>query len=209
MGQLLRHVADLALMPPELGACQHSWRAATACCFPPTKRRCADAPSCDDPGEISQTGVANPQLARGEPDVCRLCPDCLHSDHVRRDADAAAQRATPQAAAATAGPQATEQARWRSFHQRPDSPPGHQGLDWPICCGDWCEFLGSSLNRPELLAPQGSHRSTRASVNGWQIGLGQPARSFARGGPPKSLREASLLRCLAGGQGLCTDQVSR
>ena len=188
MGQVFRHVADVALQPSELGTCQLCGR--------------VDVPSYDYQGEIIHPdAAADPQLARDEPEVCCLCADCLHSGHVRRDDDAAAQLTVAQAATASADPDATRQALWHGFHQLPDAPLFLQGFDWPICCGDWCEFTGSPHSLAELLAAQRSHGY-------WQIGLGQAARDFAQGGPPESLREVSLFRCLGCGQGLYTDQFT-
>lgn len=187
MRQVFRHVADAALQPSDLGACQLCGR--------------ADVPSYDYQGEIIHPdAAADPQLARDEPEVCCLCADCLHSGHVRGDDDAAAQLTIAQAAL-------------RRIQTRPAKPCGTafiscpkrrcfcRAVDWPICCGDWCEFTSSPRHLAELLAAQRSHRY-------WQTGLGQLARDFAQDGLPESLREVSLFRCLGCGQGMYTDQFS-
>ena len=56
MGQVFRHVADAALQPSDLGACQLCGR--------------VDVPSYDYQGEIIHPdAAADPQVARDEPEV--------------------------------------------------------------------------------------------------------------------------------------------
>lgn len=36
------------------------------------------------------------------------------------------------------------------FHTIPHVMQHVQGIDWPICCGDWCEFIGYPGTREDL-----------------------------------------------------------
>ncbi len=74
-----------------------------------------------------------------------------------------------------------------SVHLIPSIPTFQQRWEWPICCDDWCEFVGCPKSFDELLSVTKSHIV-------WPAGF---QRDFAADGPPEGLYEISLFRCLS------------
>ncbi len=91
---------------------------------------------------------------------------------------------------------------WADFNTLPSIPLFLQGkLDWPLCCGTWCEFTGSPAGQAELVNLQQTDQY-------WASGPAQARRDFAREGEPESFLEISRFRCTACAARYYTDQFT-
>lgn len=79
--------------------------------------------------------AADPELARTDPDVFQLCSKCTLTSHVQKHVEPSLLKTINQFAN-------NKQLTLEQFHRTPDIPRCVQGMDWPICCGEWCEFIG-------------------------------------------------------------------
>ncbi|MCA8913268.1 MAG: CbrC family protein [Planctomycetes bacterium] len=78
-----------------------------------------------------------------------------------------------------------------------------QGFDWPLCCNDFCEFLGSPANAE-------AYEAFRIDARFW---VGGPAgkhlsRNFLVEGPPELWTEVSFFRCSHCGKKHYIDQYT-
>lgn len=87
------------------------------------------------------------------------------------------------------------------LRQTPQIPLMMQYFDWPVCCGDLCEFSGSPAAAEELV-------EIRRTAVYWERGLGKQGRDFAESGAPESLREVSVFGCHACGKRYWIDQFT-
>ena len=124
--------------------------------------------------------AANPQLAREEPEISELCAECILSGHVRRNADVRIQKTINRFAK-------DKQAAWEAFHRTPDIPLFLQYTDWPMCCGDWCEFVGVPSSYDESKVVPDNYHYWEDSPKAWKSDFELM---------PETLREISLFRCL-------------
>ena len=124
--------------------------------------------------------AANPVLARGEPEVSELCADCILSDHVRKDIENRIQKTINRFAN-------DKSAALDAFHRTPDIPLFLQYQDWPMCCGEWCEFVGVPSSYDESKVVPDEHRFWEHESRDWQADYNLM---------PESLREISLFKCL-------------
>jgi hypothetical protein len=169
MGTSFRYVADAALRGMDEGQCHHCGRTVS--------------PLFYYSGEIVDPNLSSdPALATEEPEVHEACGPCILSGNLRRDdyTVGVATRLLRRFGADV--PPMIE-----ALHRMPKAPLFLQGFDWPICCGEWCEYAGH---------PQ-SYDESR----------GIPSRkSFWRNGPavwdygfdlePETLDEVNYFRCL-------------
>ncbi len=182
MGAVFKYIADDALHTSDGDQCHLCER--------------GSVPVYDYTGEIINPDLAtNPQLAREEPEVSWLCADCINGGNVRRT--------DTWAVAGTVAQFATDpMAAWRDFNTLPNIPLYLQGkLDWPLCCGEWCEFTGSPTDLQELIGVQESHQY-------WESGPSGMPRNFVSEGEPESFREISLFCCRSCIKRYYTDQFT-
>lgn len=79
------------------------------------------------------------------------------------------------------------------LRRTPRIPFQINGTDWPLCCGKLAEFVASPSSLEELVEMQ-------ARGVPWDLGPVAPPWYDARqDGPPESLREVSLFRCVVCG----------
>jgi len=181
MGSVFIHVADAALCASGDDPCQHCDR--------------PDVPVYSYFGEIIDPERANdPELARQEPTVHELCADCILGGNIRRDVDDHILKMIEQFAS-------DRDQALVEFQQLPEIPMFLQSMDWPICCGRWCEFVGAAASFEELVQRQ-------ALANGWHHGPTLSRRLFAEDGPPESLDEISFFRCHTCGKQYEIDQFT-
>ncbi|QDV81882.1 hypothetical protein TBK1r_08040 [Stieleria magnilauensis] len=131
-------------------------------------------------GHIVDAKLAkNPQLAEDEPDIDELCADCILSGNVRKhlidEITATINRFAYDKTAAT-----------EAYHRFPDIPLFMQYRDWPICCGDWCEFMGCPSAYEESKRIPNIHAYWERGPVAWKSEFDLM---------PESLREVSLFRC--------------
>jgi hypothetical protein len=169
MGTLFRYIADSALNESGLGECQH--------CERPT------IPAYKYNGLIVDLSrAANPALAAEDNVIFAACADCIHGGNLRKD-DYELRQIQPIIVAFANDSESAV----RNYHLIPHVPLMMQREDWPMCCGDWCEFIG---NPPDYDA------SVRVPSE-YQFWNRQPVnRAFGFDLRPESLREVCLYRCL-------------
>ncbi len=131
-------------------------------------------------GEIIDPDLAaNPQLARDEPEVSELCAECILGGNIRKDFTPEIQNTINRFAA-------DHDTALAAFGRTPNIPLFIQYIDWPMCCGDWAEFIGTPENADESeTVPQRFHY--------WERGPRDWTSDHAL--RPESLREVSLFRC--------------
>jgi uncharacterized protein CbrC (UPF0167 family) len=124
VGTTFRYVADGALAPCGGEQCHHCER--------------TDAPIYTYSGRIVDPALAkNPNLARQEPDVDELCADCILSGNVRKRGGAMKEiMPTIEAFAA-------DRSRMVEEYHRMPRLPFFQGDTWPMCCGEFTEYIGN------------------------------------------------------------------
>jgi len=83
----------------------------------------------------------SPETARDEPEVSELCANCIFDDNTRHEEDVAEHNIESYAH--------DKAAMWEAYHQLPDSPEFIQNWDWPLCCGEFCEFMGHPADESE------------------------------------------------------------
>lgn len=169
MGSTFRYVADQALFACGGDECHHCGR--------------KDVPIYSYTGTIvDPTRAADPDLAREEPEVSELCADCILGGNVRKY-DSAVREIMRTVNAFAADPrQALEE-----YHRTPDIPLFLQREDWPMCCGQWCEFTGVPKDYEDSRQVPARHSFWDRGPREWTYGDGLM---------PESLREVSLFRCL-------------
>lgn len=182
MGTVFPHVADSALRACGGVECHH--------CGTATR------PVYRYPGRIVEPArSADPALATADPDIEEACAHCILGGNLRR-------RACLEAEFIAGRFSLDRTAIRRSFDQLPDVALFLQGFDWPICCDDWCEFVGSPDDMDRLIALQ-------ASARYWEKGPRNAAsRNFGDCGPPESMSEISEFRCLRCASRFYVDQFT-
>jgi hypothetical protein len=89
-------------------------------------------------GEIIDPSLAaDPVLAAEAPDIGECCADCIVGGNLRK-ANYRVRDARRMIARFASG----EVRQLEEYHRLPEIPLFLQRDDWPICCGDWCEFTG-------------------------------------------------------------------
>lgn len=176
MGSIFPHVADEALRPGREGPC----------------------PRCGAGGRLYPYAGKVVRYPAGreadDPRVCDLCAACILGGDVER-------HVTPEMRQAVLRHAADKEQALRALHRLPEAPVFMQDFDWPLCCGDFCEFIGSPADEDELLEIQ---RTCAA----WQHGPDGYARNFAADGMPESLDEISVFSCGSCGKRHYVDQFS-
>lgn len=126
--------------------------------------------------------AANPELAHEEPEISELCARCIVSGHVQKDVENLP--IIRQIIDRFAG---DKQLALKSFHRTPDIPLCFGDQDWPICCRDWCEFVG---------VPS-THSEAKTVPRDYRFWLHEPVDWMADYDlKPESLREVNLFRCV-------------
>ncbi|MCA9068781.1 MAG: hypothetical protein KDA84_07655 [Planctomycetaceae bacterium] len=168
MGSTFRYIADEAMYPCGGTECHHCER--------------DDVPIYDFRGVIVDPSLAkNPQLAIEEPEVSELCADCVLSGNIIKD---------PYEISRIQGIVNTyardKDAAIANYHTIPHIPLMMQDEDWPMCCGDWCEFQGCPPDYAASVQVPSLHRywDRRPKNPHWDFEL-----------KPESLREVNIFRC--------------
>lgn len=170
MGTTFRYIAEPALEPSELGECQHCER--------------PDIPSYDYPGEIiDPTLAANPQLAADEPEIHAACADCINGGNIRKS-EYEIREIQPVINAFSDDPVTAID----RYHQIPHIPLMMQREDWPMCCGDWCEFVGNPADHDASVLVPSQHQF-------WNRGPVEPHFDYEL--RPESLSEVCIFQCLS------------
>lgn len=172
MGSVFKLIADKALEATILGNCQH----------------CEDStrPAYDYEGIIVDPArAANPSLACEEPEISCACAKCIHAGDVRKDEFEISQLEVMIKRFASDPETAVEQ-----YHRTPHIPLTIQQEDWPICCGNWCEYTGVPATEKESVLVPSRYRY-------WEFG---PAESEFNSDNslqliPECLDEVCLFRC--------------
>jgi hypothetical protein len=169
MGTTFRYIADAALRGMDEGECHHCGRTVS--------------PLFYYSGVIVDPNLSSdPDLAREEPRVDEACGPCILSGNLRKDAYIVgiATRQLRQFGADV--PSMLE-----GLHRTPEVPLFLQGFDWPVCCGEWCEFTGTPQSYEESVQVPPTRTLWRYGPATWDYGFDLE---------PESLREVSLFRCL-------------
>lgn len=168
MGTVFQYIADAALEPSGLGACQHCDR--------------SNVTSYAYHGEIVDASLAaNPQLAREDPEIYAACADCIRGGNLRKSTYDLSQ--IQRVVDGFAHDKAAAIVRYNGI---PQIPLMMQNEDWPMCCGDWCEFHGNPKDTLESVdVPRKSEY--------WEFGIGKWEFDFEL--EPESLREVCVFRC--------------
>ena len=179
MGSLFTYIDDSALFPCGGTQCHHCETDST--------------PIFHFDGEIIAPDLAaNPQLARDEPEVSELCSNCILGGNVRKDINPETQKTINRFANDT-------DAALAAFGRTPNIPLFLQYTDWPMCCGDWAEYIGYPQTDDESeLVPQNFHyweREPREWKSEYRL-------------RPESVREVSLFRCASCDRQLFTWQFT-
>jgi uncharacterized protein CbrC (UPF0167 family) len=169
VGSVFRHVADAAMYACGGEQCHHCER--------------AGLPIYRYSGEIIDPALAHdPALAAEEPEVHELCADCILGGNVRKSDDRVRQVAPTVTRFAADSARAVEE-----YHRLPDIPLFLQREDWPMCCGEWCEFVGVPASYEESPGVPASHSYWERGPATWR---------FTDQLLPESLREVSLFQCV-------------
>jgi hypothetical protein len=169
MGKVFRCIADRAMYPCGGDQCHHCGR--------------IDRPIYRYFGEIIDPSLAgDPTLAIEEPEVSELCADCILGGNVRKP-DFEIQEIMP-----TIRRFASDRARAvEEYHRIPNIPLFLQRKDWPLCCGEWCEFTGVPATTEESRQVPENYRYWERGPTTWH---------YEHPLLPESLREVSLFRCV-------------
>ena len=168
MGEVFRYVADEALEDCGSGECQHC--------------QSNDKPIYSYLGTIKDPKLAaNLDFALKNPDVYELCADCIQGGNVENgEVDKVAETIKRSAR--------DSEYSWREVHKIPSVPSFVQGFDWPMCCGEWCEFLGNPASMTELFSIQEISQL-------WDVWSDGFARDFKECGKPESFLDVSKFVC--------------
>lgn len=170
MGATFRYIADSALEESDLGECQHCER--------------PSIPSYAYRGEIINPQLAaNVELASEDNEIFAACADCIHAGNLRKDDYELSQIQGIVNSFAT-----DRELAIRNYYLIPHIPLMMQREDWPMCCGDWCEFIGN---------PPDDNASVRVPFE-YEYWKTRPMKqAFDHELRPESLREVCLFRCLS------------
>ena len=124
--------------------------------------------------------AANPELARDEPEISELCAECILGGHVERDINPEIEDTINRFAK-------DRNEALKSYHKIPNIPFFLQYADWPMCCGDWCEFAGVPISNEESI-------NIPNFWNYWERGPKAWKADYEL--IPESLHEISLFKCL-------------
>ncbi len=169
MGTQFRYIADAALRGMDEGECHHCGRVVS--------------PLFYYSGEIVDPNLSSdPRLAREEPRVCEACGPCILGGNLRRDdyTVGIATRKLRQFGADV--PRMLD-----ALHRMPNAPLFLQGFDWPVCCGEWCEFTGCPQTYEESAQVPAERTLWRRGPAEWDYGFDLQ---------PETLDEVSFFRCL-------------
>ena len=170
MGATFRYIADDALKESGLGECQHCER--------------VGVPSFNYRGIIIDPQLAaNTELASQDNDIFAACSDCIHGGNIRKD-----DYEVGQIQGIINSFASDKEAAVRSYHLIPRIPLMMQNEDWPLCCNDWCEFIGN---------PADYEASVRVPNENKFWDHGPSNHSFDFELRPESLREVCLFRCVS------------
>ena len=166
MGTILKYIADHALYPCGGTVCHHC--------------ECSDKPIFSYFGEIINPNTAkDSQLALEEPDISELCVDCINGGYVRRS-DVYEFETTIQLYSNN------KDYSLRELNYLPYIPLFLQGTDWPMCCGEWSEYLGYPESNDKSIQLPNKYQY-------WQRGPKEWTADYKL--VPESLREISIFRC--------------
>lgn len=125
--------------------------------------------------------AANPDLAKGAPEISELCAKCILGENVEKDIAPRIQKTINRFAN-------DKQASLQEFHRTPDIPLFFHYQDWPMCCGQWCEFVGVPTSYEESKGVPQSWNYWEHEPRAWEADYELM---------PESLREISLFRCIS------------
>jgi len=170
MGITFQYIAENALKASELGDCQ--------CC-----ERAGVASYNYRGGIVDPSAAANPQLAEEEPEIFAACADCINGGLVHKDEYESGEIQGIINVVARDKEKAIQQ-----YHRIPHIPLMMQREDWPMCCGDWCEYIGIPADYDESVQVPSLHQF-------WHRRPVEPHWDFEL--KPESLREVCIFKCLA------------
>lgn len=168
MGKTFRYVADAAVRGMDEGECHHCGRVVS--------------PLFYYSGVIVDPALAaHPELAREEPHIDEACGMCILSGNLRQDGYTVgiATRLLQKFGADI--PRMLE-----ALHRMPEVPLFLQGFDWPVCCGEWCEFTGCPQTHEEIAQVPPTRVLWRHGPAEWDYGFELQ---------PETLDEVSFFRC--------------
>jgi uncharacterized protein CbrC (UPF0167 family) len=168
MGTTFQNIAESALESSELDDCQCCERAGVA--------------SYDYRGEMADPStVANPQLAEEEPKIHAACAHCINGGFVRKDEYEIGEIQSIISTFTSEKEKVAQQ-----YHRTPNIPLMMQREDWPMCCGDWCEYIGAPADYDESVQVPACHQfwNRRPVEPHWDLEL-----------KPESLRDVCIFRC--------------
>lgn len=171
MGSVFKHIADTALQPTELGPdepCQHCQR--------------DDVVVYDYIGRIiDPTRAADVALATDDNEIFAACADCILGGNLQKNASEIddVRRVVNRFAA-------DPKAALAAFSETPHIPLMMQDSDWPICCGELCEFRGNPANYDESVLVPARNQFWDRQPTDWQSDFDLR---------PEALREVCLFKC--------------
>jgi len=166
VGSKLKYIADSALYRCGGDVCHHC--------------ESEDKPIYSYFGKVINPNKAkNVQLALEEPDMDELCVDCINSGNVKRRDYYEFEKTIELYAK-------DNEYSLREINLLPDIPLFLQGADWPMCCGEWCEFQGCPESYDQSVHFPKKYKYWEQGPKGWDADYELM---------PESLREISLFKC--------------
>lgn len=133
------------------------------------------------PPDLPDASSANSKFAEDEPEIEAACAGCINAGLVQKDDYAVAEVQGIINAFAIDKAKVTQK-----YHRIPNIPLMMQYDDWPMCCGDWCEFFGTPSDYEESVRIPSQHQF-------WDRRPVKPHWDFEL--KPESFSEICLFRC--------------
>lgn len=169
MGSIFRYIADNSLEESGLGDCQHC------------RRR--GVPSYRYNGLIINPQLAaNTEQAIKDNEIYAACANCINGGNLRKG-DFRMYEIQPIINSFAIDKEAAA----RNYHLIPQIPCMLQRDDWPMCCGDWCEFIGNPEDDEASVCVPSQYQLWDERPVNWR---------FDDELLPEDLFEVSLFRCL-------------
>ena len=170
MGSTFRYISNDAMFPCGGTQCHHCER--------------VDVPIYNFRGSIVNPELAkDQQLAIDEPEVSELCSACILGGNVQKD-DYEISRIRGIVDSGSRDPETAI----ASYQTIPHIPLMMQDEDWPMCCNDWCEFVGIPADYDASVLVPSQHRYWNHGPQNWDADFELR---------PESLREVCLFHCLS------------
>lgn len=125
---------------------------------------------------------ADPDLAREQPEIEEACAECIAGGNLNRDTYETMEATRLLSAGGADVPRMLD-----AMHRHPDAPLFLRDFDWPVCCREWCEFIGVPESREEGVRVPAAFTFWRHGPAVWDYGFDLE---------PESLLEVNRFRCL-------------